>query len=294
MTFAAVMEISTVKVILALAITWGVPAKHGDIPNAYVKANKEEHLDIFLSVPVGMDISEETLRSFRVQSPKNLVLRLQKSLYGLKQAGRLWSQLLHSKLIDAGFIQCITDMCVYFKRTISDVVVVGVYVNDLLVTGSTTEAVVQFFVSMESLSIKNLGHASKFLGMRIEYEKGLGYKLDQEEAINDLLRDFGLEHANTTRVQIMNDCYELQSLDEQLLEQFAKEGKPSIKNFQSLVGTLLWIARCTRPDIAFAVHKATRQTHKPRMYDWKVAKRVARYLKGTKTFKLAMKNTVKE
>lgn len=91
MTFAAVMEISTVKVILALAITWGVPAKHGDIPNAYVKANKEEHLDIFLSVPVGMEISEETLRSFRVQSPKNLVLRLQKSLYGLKQAGRLWS-----------------------------------------------------------------------------------------------------------------------------------------------------------------------------------------------------------
>lgn len=118
--------------------------------------------------------------------------------------------------------------------------------------------------------------------------------MDQEEAINDLLRDFGLEHANTTRVPIMNDCYELQSLDEQLLEQFAKEGKPSIKNFQSLVGTLLWIARCTRPDIAFAVHKATRQTHKPRMYDWKVAKRVARYLKGTKTFKLAMKNTVKE
>uniref|UniRef100_M4BHQ0 RxLR effector candidate protein n=1 Tax=Hyaloperonospora arabidopsidis (strain Emoy2) TaxID=559515 RepID=M4BHQ0_HYAAE len=47
------MEMVTMKVILALAVTWGVPAKHGDTPNAYVKANKEENLDIFPSVPVG-------------------------------------------------------------------------------------------------------------------------------------------------------------------------------------------------------------------------------------------------
>ena len=55
MTFAAVMEMSTVKVVLALVVTWGVPAKHDDTLNAYVKANKEAHLDIFLSVPVGME-----------------------------------------------------------------------------------------------------------------------------------------------------------------------------------------------------------------------------------------------
>uniref|UniRef100_M4BTK3 RxLR effector candidate protein n=1 Tax=Hyaloperonospora arabidopsidis (strain Emoy2) TaxID=559515 RepID=M4BTK3_HYAAE len=64
------MEMGTVKVILDLAVTWGVLAKHGDIPNTYVKANKEEHLDIFLSVPVGMEISGENVRSLRVQSPK--------------------------------------------------------------------------------------------------------------------------------------------------------------------------------------------------------------------------------
>jgi len=51
---------------------------------------------------------------------------------------------------------------------------------------------------------------------------------------------------------------------------------------------LLWIARCTRPDISFAVHKATRHTHQPRTSDWKLAKRIARYLKATKTLKLRM------
>lgn len=53
-TFSAVMEMTTVKVVLALARVWGVPARHGDVPNAYVKADKEEDLEIALHVPQGM------------------------------------------------------------------------------------------------------------------------------------------------------------------------------------------------------------------------------------------------
>ena len=88
----------------------------------------------------------------------------------------------------------------------------------------------------------------------------------------------------------MNDCYELQQLDEELLNQVEEGAKPSIKNFQSLVGTLLWIARCTRLDIAFAIHNATRKTHEPRM----VAKKGRSLFDRNKNFKLAMKNMVKE
>ena len=62
LAFAAVMDISTVKFILALAATWGVPAKHGDIPNAYVEAEKESHLQICLHVQRGMSVSNETLK----------------------------------------------------------------------------------------------------------------------------------------------------------------------------------------------------------------------------------------
>ena len=54
LTFADVIDMSTVKVILALAAIWGVPAKHGDIPNAYVKADKEAHWEILLQVPQEM------------------------------------------------------------------------------------------------------------------------------------------------------------------------------------------------------------------------------------------------
>ena len=98
LTFAAVMELSTVKVILVLALRWGVPARHRDIPNAYVKADKEEHLDVFLVILKGMKIQDGNLRKFGVQDESYLALQLKKSLYGLKQAGRLWSKLLHTRL----------------------------------------------------------------------------------------------------------------------------------------------------------------------------------------------------
>ena len=120
--------------ILALSAIWGVPAKHGDIPNAYVKAKKEAHLEILLHVPQAMEVSEDTLKIIGAKSKKEVVLELHKSLYGLKQAGRLWSQLLHARLLDAGFSQCVSDMCLYWKVDDGQLVVVGVYVDDLLAT----------------------------------------------------------------------------------------------------------------------------------------------------------------
>uniref|UniRef100_A0AAV1T9S2 Uncharacterized protein n=1 Tax=Peronospora matthiolae TaxID=2874970 RepID=A0AAV1T9S2_9STRA len=249
----------TVKVILALAATWGVPAKHDDIPNAYVKkADKEPHLRIYLQMPRGMSISKETLRAQGVSNASELVLELRKSLYRLKQAGRLWSQLLHSKLSTPGFTRCESDVCFYWKC--DDLVVVGVYVNDLLATGTSAAAVERFFASIASLSIKDLGRVSKFLGMRVTHSGQNGYTLDQEEAIRDLLRDNGLADANSTWTPIDDSCYELEEGDAELL------GTPSAQ---------------LGPTV-------TRRAHAPRLADWKLAKRIARYLKGTAALKVTM------
>ena len=153
------------KVILGLAATWGVPAKHGDIPNAYVKANKEEHLEILLHVPRGMKIKDENLKELGVSRASEVALELKKSLYGLKQAGRLWSQLLHTRLKESGFEECISDLWLYYKRDCDDMTVVGVYVDDFLVTETKAASVDWFLGAMESLSIKSLGEVSRFLGI---------------------------------------------------------------------------------------------------------------------------------
>ena len=90
-----------------------MPAKHGEISDAYVKADKEAHLDIYLQLPSRMSVCEETLRENVATNANELVLDLRKSLYGLKQADRLWIQLLYSRLVKAEFQRCKSDMCFY-------------------------------------------------------------------------------------------------------------------------------------------------------------------------------------
>ena len=132
---------------------------------------------------------------------------------------------------------------------------------------------------------------SKFLGMRVAIDSSGAYVLDQTAAIGELLREHVLEGESTTRVPIGPDCYNVPSDASALLNIAGKDGAPSISTFQSLVGSMVWVARCTRPDIALAVHKATRHTHHPHVHDFKLAKRIARYLKGTREFKLRMAPT---
>ncbi|OWY98095.1 Integrase, catalytic core protein [Phytophthora megakarya] len=134
-TFAAAMEMSSVKLLLAL----------------------------------GMTISKEIKRKLGVASEAELVLELQKAFYGLIQSGRLWSKLLQRKLQDAGFKQSLTDMCVYYRWKAEVLVVVGVYVDDLLVTGTRHDAVDTFFAELDDL-------------------KEDGYFLDQEATIMELLK----------------------------------------------------------------------------------------------------------
>ena len=104
LTFAAVMELITVNVILVLSRRWNVPARHGDVPKAYVKAEKEPHLDVYMKFPKEMKIDEMGLKRYGVNDSSKLALLLKKSLYALKQAGRLWSKLLHSRCARRGFL----------------------------------------------------------------------------------------------------------------------------------------------------------------------------------------------
>ena len=86
LTFAAVTELGTVNIILVLSRRWKVLARHGDDPKAYVKAEKEKELAIYMRVPSGMKIQDDTLEQHGVKDTKYLYLLLRKSLYGLKQS----------------------------------------------------------------------------------------------------------------------------------------------------------------------------------------------------------------
>ncbi|GMF41124.1 unnamed protein product [Phytophthora fragariaefolia] len=286
--FSAVLDLTSSRLILVFARKWGVPARHGNVPSAYVKADKETNIEILLRIPLGMEISEALLRFLGVKDKRELALRLKKGLYGLKPSGRLWNFMLHAILVSLGFTQCYTDSCMYVKVEDDGTTLVGVYVDDLLVTGTSTAKVDKLFADMQVVELKDLGVVSKFLGISFSYDDIAGWELDQAQVIQEMLEKFQLDKAAPSRVTIDG---EHDGDDDGELLPVGGAGtpqRPTVQTFQSLVGSLLWIARCTRPDIAFAVHRTTRHSHAPREGDWRLAKKTAKYLKGTKDTKLVM------
>ncbi|OWY96856.1 hypothetical protein PHMEG_00032766, partial [Phytophthora megakarya] len=247
--------------------------------------------DIYMKIPEGMTLSEEQLRKLGVSDQIRVCLRLVKSLYGLKQAERLWNKLLLETLVnDAGMTQSVTDACVYFKITNKGTTFVDVYVDDLLATATSEELLLEFEQDMASMELK-VGLAEIFLGMRIGYDGEDGYTIDAEHVIVELLNRFGIQRANAVRVPIVDEAtLEVGAEGDELLpvDESGTPERPTRRFSQSLVGSMLWLVRTARPDAMYAIHRATRRSHAPTVQDWKMAKRTMRYLAGTVGLKLHM------
>jgi hypothetical protein len=120
-------------------------------------------------------------------------------------------------LIKHGYMRSVTDKCLYYKTEGDKIVVAGLYVDDLLVTGNDQNMVDEFFTVASKMDIKDLGKASKVLGIRVVQDQD-GVTFDQESMIEDLLEKHGLKNANPTRLPIsMNydeavSCYPIEAL----------------------------------------------------------------------------------
>ncbi len=202
--FAPTLEMGTARMVLSTSVKYKVPAKHFDVPNAYVNADAEEGITIYAEFPPGIQLEEEILKAFGVQNQNQLVLVLKKSLYGLKQAGRMWNKKLDDFLRKNGFKGSVTDRCLYYKRGEHGLTIVAVYVDDLLVTGTTQEAADEFSEIAKQLDMKDLGVAKKFLGIRVDATPGR-VVMDQEHMIDDLLKEHHVENANPVRLPISQD-----------------------------------------------------------------------------------------
>ena len=126
------------------------------------------------------------------------------------------------------------------------------------------------FKDLSDLDIKNLGVAMQVLGIGM-VQTDDGTKLGQQA----IAEKYSLANSAPTRVPIATN-YESTGGEQDAM--LPTGGKPSVRDYQSLVSSLLWIHRCTRPHIGFAVHRLTRKTHAPTTGDWATAKRLVRYL----------------
>ncbi|DAZ96841.1 TPA: hypothetical protein N0F65_008272, partial [Lagenidium giganteum] len=235
LTFAPVMGMNTALTLLALAQFWDTDPLQGNVPNAYPRARKE---DEFETIMEGVTLTVEELKELGVESQSKVVLSLEQSLYGLKQAGSLWDELLDKKLKEAGYERCATDMCVYVK------IIVGTYVDDFLVVSTKPDLAAQFFEDLKELEVKNLGVVATFLGMRVARTCDGDLELDQTKVIEerltkDSLQDASLQEAKAVHVPI-GAGYASDLADKpMLLTKNGQDGLPSVRDFQSLAGSIV-------------------------------------------------------
>lgn len=218
---------------------------------------------------------------FIVEGKEDLVCLLKRSLYGLKQAANSWNEAINEISIIFGFIRCIADNCLYFKRfNEGDWCIVLIYADDLLITATDENLINQDQKDIPStFEIKSLGEVKNYLGIEVENKDG-SYHIKQEKYIKKIVTEFGLEEAKISKTPI-DPGYEKE-------QQNNKSFLSSNEKYQKLIESLLYVALNLRPDIAASVAILAQKVSKPTEYDWNELKRVVRYLKGTANIQLRL------
>lgn len=263
-TFAPVVRYTSLRFLFALATKYGLKCYQLDAITAFIQGEVTE--DIYMSQPEGY--KDGTTR----------VCKLNRALYGLKQAGRLWNLKLDSALNKFGLKKCKSDPCIYF--TCERDIFVAIYVDDFLIFFKDNDKLneVKYYLN-KTFMMKDVGPVESCLGMRIK-QGDFGFELDQEAYINDMLTRFGME--NSKPVGTPSDTHEKLSIT-MVTDETSLVGKVP---YQEAVGSLLFLAQCTRPDIAFSVNDVSRFNGNHGEIHWRAVKRIMRYLRGTANYKL--------
>jgi hypothetical protein len=130
--FAPVVRLDSVRLLIALAAHEGWEVHHLDVKSAFLNGDLEE--EVYVQQPAG----------FIVLGKEHKVLKLRKALYGLHQAPRAWNAKLDSTLLSLGFRRSPSEHAIYIRRKGNMQLVVGVYVDDLVITGASCEDIKKF------------------------------------------------------------------------------------------------------------------------------------------------------
>lgn len=258
--FVPVARIETIRLLLALSVKENWEVHHLDVKSAFLNGDLLE--EVYVVQPEG----------FTKEGQEQKVYKLLKALYGLRQAPRAWNAKLDKCLKDLGFKRCLHEQAVYTKSTKESVLIVGVYVDDLLVAGSNIDEINRFKNQMkECFEMSDLGLLSYYLG--IEVQQGTTHTtLKQSAYVYKILEKSGMQNCNSSRFP----------MEQKLRLDRDENGKiVNATEYRCIVGSLRYLTH-TRPDISYAVGVVSRFMERPTIKHQQAVKHILRYISGTK------------
>ncbi|GAB0095500.1 uncharacterized protein DMENIID0001_108920 [Sergentomyia squamirostris] len=273
-TFSPVVRYSSVRYLLAIAAKYDLNIRQLDAVTAFLNGKLKE--TVYMEQPEGF------------QDGTGRYCKLEKSLYGLKQSSRVWNETLNNTLMEFGLQRSLTDQCIYFSITGKNILIVAIYVDDLLVFSNNKKQEQKLVQKLsDSFKMKDLGEVSSVLGIRITRNRDAGeITIDQAQYINEMLKKYGMEDCKG----VSNPMDPNQKITKEMSPQNDKD-REEMKStpYRQLIGSLLFAAQISRPDISFAVNVLSRYSNDPGKAHWVAAKRILRYLKTTMHYKITYK-----
>jgi hypothetical protein len=255
-TFSPVAKLTTFRLLLALSSIHNWHLHQLDVNNAFLHGELQE--DVYMQIPDGIHCDRS-----------NQVCKLQKSLYGLKQASRKWNEKLTSLLLREGYVQSTTDYSLFTFTKDAHFTALLVYVDDIILAGNDLMEFNRIKSILDlNFKIKDLGVLKYFLGLEIAQSK-LGITISQRKYCLDLLQESGLLGSKPA-ITPLDPSAKLHQDKGQLYE--------DVSSYRRLIGKLLYLTN-TRPAISFATQQLSQFLQKPTMSHYKAACRVVRYLK---------------
>ena len=265
-TYSPTVRLSTLRTVLACGVRHGIKFRQMDIKSAYLNA------------PIDEEIFLEQSEGFK-QGDSDMVCKLKRSLYGLKQSGRNWYECLAHQLEQLGFHSSQHDKCLWTQKRGNHLCWALVWVDDI-VYGSTDEDFGRWFAAEvgKPFTIGDFGPLAWFLGIAFKAEQD-GLTLSHKLYISNLLTKFGMHNCKIASTPLSEKC--ALSKDDQPKGGSGDVSKIAECDYRGLVGSISYLAMTTRPDLAFAAHLLSRFLNNHNLVHWQAAKHVLRYLKGT-------------
>lgn len=262
-TYSPVAKITSFRIILAVAAQFDLHIHQMDVKTAFLNGNLNE--DIYMSQPDGF-------------AEGDLVCKLNKSIYGLKQASRMWNDRFHHDVIKLGFKRSEYDYCLYAIQNNNITVYLLLYVDDLILVGNNFLEInrIKSLLSTE-FDMKDMKELKYFLGISIERDikKGTLF-ISQEAYLNNVLKRFGMANCKGASTPM------------ELHLQLPREENATTTSmpYKELIGCLMYVVLTSRPDLSASViylsqfQSCATDTH------FQHLKRILRYIKQTSNLKL--------
>mmetsp|Transcript_57331 Transcript_57331/g.117328 ORF Transcript_57331/g.117328 Transcript_57331/m.117328 type:complete len:1978 (-) Transcript_57331:6636-12569(-) len=263
-TFAPTSKFTAIRTIISIATQENLSLKHWDIAGAFMVSNIDT--EIYMDLPPGYHL------------PPGKAIRLRKSLYGLWQSPGLFHDTLEEWLRKYGF-KAIDDDSTIFKLTSGrESVVLSLFVNDGL-CATNSDLLYQSFIRdlKGKFELSDQGELSWYLGVHINHDLNKGVTtLNQGTFVDTMLKRFNMEGCKSVTTPCEPNSHLLRG------DQPLTPDKHLTREYQKLVGGLMYLSNFTRPDISYSVNQCAKFMACPGPSHLIAAKRILRYLAGTR------------